>query len=91
LVEETEERDKECRNGWVYMWEMVEERCMMWGFVADAMIYNWHALNVMPNYMLGAVQLKISKHYRNLTEISLLIHNICFRKCHAIASFIITI
>jgi hypothetical protein len=55
LVGETKERDKGCRNEWVYMWEMVVERCLRWGFIADARIYNWHALNVMPNYMLGAV------------------------------------
>jgi hypothetical protein len=25
-----------------------------WGFIADARRYNWHALNVLPNDMLGA-------------------------------------
>jgi hypothetical protein len=55
LVGETKERDKGCRNEWVYMWEMIVERCLRWGFIADARIYDWHALNVMPNYMLGAV------------------------------------
>jgi hypothetical protein len=73
------------------MWEMVEKRCLGWGFIAEARSYNWHLLNVLPNYMLGAVQPKISKHYTNLMENPLLIHNIYFGKCHAIASFIITI
>jgi hypothetical protein len=47
------------------MWEMIEERCVGWGFIADARSYNWHTLNVLPNYMLGVVQPMISKHYTN--------------------------
>jgi hypothetical protein len=53
---------------------------MGWSFIADARRYNWHALNVLSNYMLGAVQPKISKHYTIFMEILLLIHNIYFGK-----------